>query len=55
MLRLLLVLAALVIPAVRADAHFLFVHVPTGHSGMVIDGPSEGEAFSLKVNDLRVR
>ena len=31
------------------------VHVPTSHSGMVIDGPSEGEAFSLKVNDLRVR
>ncbi len=31
------------------------VHVPTGHSGVVIDGPSEGEAFSLRVNDLRVR
>ena len=31
------------------------VHVPQGHSGTVIDGPSEGNAFSLKVNDVRIK
>ena len=31
------------------------VHVPQGHSGTIIDGPSEGNAFSLKVNDVRIK
>ena len=31
------------------------VHLPQGHSGTIIDGPSEGKAFSLKVNDVRMK